>query len=224
MTKRFLLLLCIAMAWSILSQAQWKLTTTSGLSQSVSSKPDSLLFAKKTGFLAQVNVAHYWGRIGLGLKGGTVSSKAIDGFANTKPPAIPDSIVRLGQRGGGVQSTYALIGVELCLCYKQLKIMPNIKVGVVSSKTDSTKIILESQPGIVRRYDIGGSRQSSFGWNVGVNIVYKVTNHFGIALSADYLSYKVQTTLRDFRTPAIIKNIKQPRRLVNLGLGVYYNL
>ena len=209
-----LLLLCV-----LCTHAQLKLTTTGGISNTIGNKPDSLFFAKKTGSNLQLNAAYYWGRLALGLKLGTAKYKPTANLTNITPPNLPN---RLSATANGIRNTYFLLGPEICLCYRQIKIMPNIKLGIMHTVADSTIIKLESINGTPRKYSTGLANANSFAYNVGVNIAVKISNTIGIATNLDYMAYKLKATLTDTRSSTNpTRPINQPRQYFNAGLGIY---
>ncbi len=210
-------MLCLY-CYTTVAVAQSKLTLSTGISNHLSASNDSLFFAKKQGLNLQLNAAHYWGRLGLGIKAG------YNKHSNTNtltPPNIPIDARTNDVTGNGTQSTYVLIGPELCLCYRKLKLMPTIKLGIASTSADSSAIGIRAFNGQARQYKATIASQSSFAYNVGTILAYKVHQHVGIGLTIDYISHKVKHTLSDYRSAAA-KLLTQPRRVLNTNLGIYF--
>lgn len=219
--KKKLLLLASLFMLSYLSFSQFKLYTSGGISTSLNNKPDSINFANSNGVFININPSYYWGKLGLGLKTGVINYAAQQDFGTVKPPQI-DSFRLKQTKGGGLQSALILLGPEICICYEKIRITPTIKAGIVVNSMQETEIVME-QVAFQRFYNSELNKPTSFALNAGANLAYKLSKKIAVAFNIDYVGYKVNTNLRDYRNGSTIKNILQPRKLLNMGLGFNAN-
>jgi hypothetical protein len=208
-------------------QAQLKITLSGGLSNSLAAKPDSLFFAKKNSPQLKLNTAYYWGRLGLGTTISSNTNTSSSGAGTANPPSIPDTVrvaAGIDTKQGKVSTTIIAIGPEICLCYKKLKIMPSIKVGVAILKTTDTKLLLRPFNGAVRKYETTLESRNSLVVGLATTVAYKLSSTVGVALAVDYWNYKIKAYLADYRAGNNTKKIAQPKSILNAGLGLYFNL
>jgi hypothetical protein len=203
------------------AQAQLKVSLSGGFSSNTKHKTDSVFFSNAMGLFSQLNASYSWGRVGLGVKGATINHNPKKELTGDALPAL-DTLRNRKSSGGGVRSNALMIGPEICLCSKNIKITPAIKIGALFHKADSAKITGELQQ---QKYVSQIDDKTSFGVNPSVTVAYKFNRVIGISFHLDYWRYNIKTKITDFRrglnNPILTK---QPQRLFNTGLGLYLNL
>ncbi len=217
-----LILLFILLQVTNTITAQFKLSSSFGLSNKMQNTTDSTQFGKKTGRHIQLNAAYYIGRVGVGINVANVQHNAIKNFENTDVPNFGTQAIKGSVNSGGIKAIVATIGPELCLCYKKLKIIPTIKIGLAFLKNDTTKIVFENIA-TAARYNITPETNSSIAIQAGTIIAFKVSRHLGIAFNSMLTGYNIKQLVVDSRTGTTPKSITQPNRLLHAGLGAYYN-
>jgi hypothetical protein len=221
--KNFLFIITIFTNVLVIN-AQWKVNANYCTSNKIGNTVDSTLFASNSGTQASVNGAYYWGRLGLGVKVSKLKHNPKDSFANSTPPNFRPQSTRSGEKGGSLNGTSILTGIELSICYKKFRFIPSIKAGVIIQKKEQEGvIILVNSPAVG-----GGIYRSDLKNNItpitelGSTFAYKINKKIGLTLNAAFTKFTTQTSLQDFRQPGITKTVAVKNNLLQLGVGTYY--
>ncbi len=202
--------------------AQFKLSSSFGTSQKAGKNIDSTQFGNKSGSHFQINAAYYSGRLGIGVNVAKIQHNPLKTLQGITAPTFNNQIKLSGVEGGGINTTLITIGPELCLCYKKIKIMPTIKAGFAFLKNDTTKLFFETIA-TGAKYNITPENNNSLVIQGGIIAAYKINRHLGIAFNGMIARYNAKQSLLDSRSGTTTKSIIQPNKLLNAGLGAYYN-
>lgn len=214
---------------STVTNAQFKLNISAGVGNNLNAKNDSSSFAKTNGSALSIKPTYYWGRLGLGLDLGIMKNVAgnIDEIANRLNVDTSASVN--GISGGGVSTRSALIGPELCICFKKLSIIPSIRVGVIRTKIDSVNLRLGRtvQSAFDKRYQAGAQTSTDFATQSGLLIGYKLNKHLSVNLNGAYNVFKPTFQIVDFRSSAAAVPralpVRQSYNFLRLATGITYS-
>lgn len=227
MQKYFSILLLLLICNSV--QAQLKLNIAGGINNNTNSNNDSTSFASRTGTAFSVKPSYHWGRVGIGAELGI--AKHLGGnIDEVRNRLNVDTTARVnGIQGGGVATMSALVGPELCVCFKKIRIIPTIRVGVVSTNVKATTLQLgrAGAQGVDKQYRLAEQSTTDFATQAGLSVGYKISDKIAINLNGGFTSYKATFQVVDFRTsttfPVTAKPVLQSYNFLKLATGITYS-
>lgn len=208
---------------TFLLTAQFKLNVNGGISNNLNAQNDSVGLAAKNGTSFAIKPSYSFGRVAIATNIGVTNHGGIDAATALQRVTLDTGFRAPNTPNSGISNVSVFTGPELCICFKNIKIIPSVKVGFIQTKIKEYTLDFPRPNGGGLAYTAASQTSTDFGTQTGLQLGYKINKHVSIGLQSELTNYTTTFNVRDSRLGTTPRPKEQKYNFLKLGAGVTYS-